>query len=401
MVSHFWKSISNFLHKSRNGIIQLLANTGVVAVTNHNNIKFKNRILKDRQESAMRQIKEAVKIATKIQEKFPQDYWANYNLAPAYLYYWRPMDAWSYAINAIQIDSNSVHAYELLFNIACRFNNINSSQIITRVVNIFDSAIARNPALDLYREQGFFKRQQAAQQEEITSILINTLPKSGTVYIRGRLSEALNLPFCQLTLAPIYNHPIPSWLELFARGGAIATEHFMADEKTLDLLQGAGLKNIIVHVRDPREAALSLYHFQNKQSQYSGPIGAVAGDMYRGSADFQDNFRDLCSSFIPWTIDWLKGWIDCANDSKNSFNIKFTTYDKFSESEEEFFKDLLDFYNIDYSLFDWRKPLSEKHKAHFRKGQKAEWREVASPETQKYIWSLMDKDVCEYFGWKE
>lgn len=369
--------------------------------THVTDVQIKNMHIRAKEDAAMEIISEAVDLAKEVQMKYPNDYWANYNLALAYLYYWRPIDAWSYAINAINIDENIVHGYELLFNIVGRFYNIRSSEFLDKVINIFNNAIENNPKLDLYREQDFFQRQQSAKLKNMPSILINTMPKSGTIYIRGRLSEGLNMPFCQLTLAPIYNHPIPSWLNSFISGGAIATEHFALDKKTKILFENAGLRNIIIHVRDPREAALSLYHFHNKQSLYSGPIGTVAGDIYRGFTDFQGNYKDSCKYFIPWTMDWIKNWIECANDSNNNFNIKFFTYDQFIESEEKYFKDLMNFFDIDYSLFNKKESISEKHNAHFRKGQRAEWREVASLDTQKYIWSLMDGDVCDYFGWNE
>ncbi len=364
-------------------------------------LSLKSRLTTVNHTIAMDLLQDSVQTATEVRSSKPEDYWANYNLALSYLYYWRPMDAWSFALKAVQIDPEQKYGYELLFNIASRISDPAKIMPDTtgQLVKIFDQAQKLHPYLDLYREAGFLIRQQTAINKGIPPILINTLPKSGTIYIRGRLSESLDIPYQQLAIAPLYNDPIPSWLDGFSKGGAVAAEHLHANPQTIKLLNQSGLKRLVVHVRDPRQSALSLFHFQAKQSKYGGPVGTVAGDLFRANSDMEEAFRLYCDTFIPWTMNWLRGWIDCADTNNLNFSIKFTTYDSFLESESRFFSDLLNYFEISSSLFDDSKPLSDKHKEHFRKGGLSEWKEVFSEDTQKHISSLIEEDIRHFFNW--
>jgi len=372
-----------------------------IALTHHPDDRpMLQRLCTVKQSLAKMQLADSVELARNVLAGDPNDYWANYNVAVAYLYNWRPIDAWSYALRCTEIDPSQKYGYELLFNIACRIAE--PFNVTPRLIRIVDSAQKSYPHLDLYREPDFSKRQQAAICRGIPPMLVNTLPKSGTVYIRGRLSEALDVPFRQLTLAPLYNTPIPSWLEDFGKGGAVAAEHFMATPETVDLLHNARLRRLVIHVRDPRQSALSLLHFQSSQSQYSGPIGTVEGDMFRACADIDGKFRQVCELYLPWTMRWLRSWMSYAHSADRRLDIKFTDYEKnFLQSEDAFFSEMLEFFGIQPSLFDRGRPVSQKHKGHFRKGNPMEWREISSAATQRHISSLMDKNVHEYFGWDE
>lgn len=366
-------------------------------------LALRSRLAAVKQAIALKLVEDSVRLADQVQKGNPSDYWANFNLALSYLYYWRPMDAWSYCLKAIEIDPTQKYGYELLFNIASRISD--PARIMpnatTQLVSILDKAQRTHPSLDLYREENFLERQQLAIGNKIPPILINTLPKSGTIYIRGRLSEALNIPYQQLAIMPLYNNPIPSWVESFSKGGAVAAEHLVANEETIKLLSHFGINKIIVHVRDPRESALSYFYFQKKQSQYSGPIGTVAGDMFRVHQSSDSAFREHCDTYIPWTMNWLHSWLDYAQSSKNSLSVKFTTYEDFLKSEDSFFSELMSFFGINRSIFNQNKPLSDKHKQHFRKGELAEWRKTFCKETQEYVSAMMHDDICKYFGWEK
>jgi tetratricopeptide (TPR) repeat protein len=87
-------------------------------------------------------------------------------------------------------------------------------------IDFLDDAVRRLPALAIYRDENFPERQQAALDRTLPPVFLNTLFKSASMYIATRLEVGLNLPRCYMTQAVLSgDRIIPSWLDLFAKGG--------------------------------------------------------------------------------------------------------------------------------------------------------------------------------------
>ena len=113
---------------------------------------------------------------------------------------------------------------------------------------------------DLWSSPGFSERQKVAIEREIPSVLIATLPKSGTDFILRTLVSGLDTPHCGLNPVGMSSDLIPSRVHKFALGGAVATCHLRPSPKQIELLEAAGVRKLILHIRDPRQAALSMVH---------------------------------------------------------------------------------------------------------------------------------------------
>ena len=98
----------------------------------------------------------------------------------------------------------------------------------------------------------------------LPSILVVTIPKSGTVFTNQMLSRGLSLEPTSVSFGyfPHYLVDIPK-LVSFIEGGQVASAHFDASPVNLQSLT-AFVKKWVVHIRDPRSVTLSWVHHMNR-----------------------------------------------------------------------------------------------------------------------------------------
>lgn len=236
----------------------------------------------------------------------------------------------------------------------------------------------------------------------VPSIYINTLPKSGSVYIRDTLMKALNLNHLPLAHGYFpYDVLDADPLAAMQHGGRIAQEHVPPLTINLQLLPSF-VPKMILHLRDPRQVLLSWIHFFNRMYKeghfFTMPRRCPAPDMdyYKWSLDKQ----------IDWTIDhnfpnfiwWIQNWLDALPKIKD-FRVLVTTYDDLIKDEEIFFKKILDFYEIPTKKFIQPK-VSKDANVNFRSGNPDEWRTVLTAEQQKRCTEQMPDIFFEKFSWK-
>jgi hypothetical protein len=88
-------------------------------------------------------------------------------------------------------------------------------------------------------------------------ILLNTMPKSGSIYIAKSLSKILGLPMMHLgnryaLVGQVDVHDAYT----FSAGGFVSHNHLAPSPENLQVLQHFKLK-MVLHLRDPRQALLS------------------------------------------------------------------------------------------------------------------------------------------------
>ena len=236
------------------------------------------------------------------------------------------------------------------------------------------------------------------------AILFLTMPKSGSIYIANRLVNGLVAPFCRISLSlfPL-DHIVPSWLERFARGGAVCQEHLDASPRTIDLLSRARLTRLVVHLRDPRQATLSWVHHVETLTGASGYLRQRIWPLLP-----EDYDRRSFAEKLDWHIArhlrllslWAQAWVKLAEARAGELAIRFTSYEEFRRDEPGFYASLLEFYGIESADFDANPADLAKQEFHFRKGQTEEWREVFTDAQKQAAWCLMPDDLCARFGWR-
>ena len=277
---------------------------------------------------------------------------------------------------------------------------------IPELVDILDNALRAYPYLRLAdRCDGFLQKQEEAIAARLPCIFMNTMPKSGSVYIHRRLSSGLGVPFSRIAVGTMLQERIvPSWAEQVARGGALTQQHADATATNLYALKASGMTKVIVHVRDPRQATLSLvHHFRlgyREQELHWQKLSMCPYcpefDILRFERQVQWTFEHYYARYVQWIEDWIRA----SDDTSHGLDILLVTYEDFHADEHAYFQRLLTFLDMTPDEFLQQPNTSKKTAAfHYRKGMVDEWRQVCTNEQQEWMQTLLTDDVVARFGW--
>ena len=225
----------------------------------------------------------------------------------------------------------------------------------------------------------------------MTAIILNTMPKSASVYLFESLSRGLNRETRRITTRPPGNWPYDDIDEVklaeLVNIDGVTQQHFDAHPRNLEILQRLCPK-LIVHVRDPRQSMVSWIHHC-----CSNHLSTVTA-RYR-SLPFTQQVEYELDTFLRDAVQWLKRWLEVRD-----LNIHFATYEQFHADHQAYFRNVLDFYDIPLEDFDFT-PQERSEASHFRKGEVDEWRRVLTDEQQQGANDMLSSELCERFGWSK
>ena len=239
---------------------------------------------------------------------------------------------------------------------------------------------------------------------KLPAILLNTLPKSGSVYILNSLANGLQIK--TLRISSLFfpgARIILDQIEGLAGGMAIAQEHLCADLVNMNILS-CYLDKILINVRDPRQAMISWVHHVEKLKNempsllLRSPSLSLFCENY-----FSMSFTDKISwqiekGYLPEAIKFIEGWCNASESKTFIPKILFTKQEDLASNPEFFFNSILDFMEIDKKNFIFPDPPKEGH-LHYRKGKVDEWREIFTPEQAERASNIIPKQILERFGW--
>lgn len=239
-------------------------------------------------------------------------------------------------------------------------------------------------------------------RKRIPGIHLNTLPKSGSMFICDALADGLAI---EKTVVSCGYFPDDMILRLtfeqLSDGGFISQSHLPANRLNKVVLQDY-VDRIVVHVRDPRQALLSWTHFLTKLERDGRPevnhtIPPLPSEYFSLSLAEQIGWQ--IENYLPLCVQWLEGWIDASEDEAFRVKILFTRFEDFVADADSFFMRILDFYGIPESLFVYQKRPKEGAD-HFRKGRVDEWREVFDADQTARATAIMTERILTQFGWE-
>ncbi len=233
------------------------------------------------------------------------------------------------------------------------------------------------------------------------SILLNTMPKSGTYYIGELISRPLKLQ--KMILGKQYfpgDNIIWPRLNEFVQGGYITQDHLDASKFNLEMLRRYKQK-IIIHVRDPRQATLSYVHFlntdqfiKNKETTKLFIYPTMPDDFYDLTLEHQIDWG--IAAWLPCLTQWTSDWLNAAKDNSD---ISFTSYEMMMNSQNDFVKQILDTFGIPIKDFS-SKNIKKDEKIHFREGKIDEWKSVFTEEQISRANGLISEDLVSNFDWQ-
>jgi tetratricopeptide (TPR) repeat protein len=291
----------------------------------------------------------------------------------------------------------SRHAYKALGKVMLL------QEKVDELTELFDRTVKENPSLGLNLAQTVYFKQAA----ELPSVLLCTLPKSGSIYLMTRLSNALRLLPVRLQFENVMGKTrmLNSWIEAFTQGGCLAHGHFESSADEVFPLLRHGINRMVLHVREPRQATVSfLYSLENMHSdsalriQKAHVLGQLPPRYWSWS--ISDKLTYHIYTFFNYLIRWLQGWFALSRMDDPPLEILLTNFDELVDDEMGLFKRILDFYKIPLNKADFSGTHDSRAYGHHRKGSKDEWRTLFTDEQRNYTWSRM-RIIAKEFGWAE
>jgi len=199
---------------------------------------------------------------------------------------------------------------------------------------------------------------------KIPTIVIMSLPKSGSIFLTKTLSKALQLRRGRLGgygfTEPVIN---PNEVKRIAGGDYVVQEHLPASEHVIASLREL-VPTIIVHIRDPRRALVSWVGHINdllKARRMIDAYGFAECEMPEGYLQW-DAERQLdwhITHVLPRLVDWVEGWVRAHDDPACGLHIVLSTLEQLQAEQEKTLHRLLDEIGVTYRD-DWLKQPGPK-----------------------------------------
>lgn len=241
----------------------------------------------------------------------------------------------------------------------------------------------------------------ADEQGAPPSLLITTMPKSGTYYLSNLLATGLDLsPMIVSNQYFPYDVIYQPKLRRFLRGGRVSQDHFDAGKINVELV-ARHTERIVVHLRDPRQALLSHVHYLCTERFRKNEKETLLFIYPR----LPDGFFDLpldqridwgIARWMPLLIEWVEGWLRVA--AAGPLAVKFTRFEDLIADEKAFVGEVLDFFAIPRERFRSTE-IALTEQLHFRKGEADEWISVFSEAQKLKAAALIPPPMAERFGW--
>lgn len=231
-------------------------------------------------------------------------------------------------------------------------------------------------------------------------ILINTIPKSGSVFLKDTIQRNLKpfgFEFCRISDERFHDSAINrKTLLRNIRRPFFNQSHLDPSPRNLVLLKKY-LPKFVLHLRDPRQVVISWYHHVEKHQKnhyYLWSDDIQPPDEYFTWND-AEKLNWQIENFLPVLVKWIEDWTAVIDSGK--FQILVTTFEEMIEEQSAFMQKILCFfgYEIDKPEFA---PF-EPGKLHHRKGRKDEWKEVFSPAQKQRISQLIPPELLARFEW--
>ncbi len=241
----------------------------------------------------------------------------------------------------------------------------------------------------------------------IYPICLNTLPKSGSMYLLRTLEKTLEteymnvspgyFPLDLLDVGKFYN---------FSVSEQITQTHIPAHPINLNIINGC-LDKFWLHLRDPRSAALSWVYeiakHENNPKHRGNYVGLLAENPALPPKYFSWSLEDRISwivkNYMPGQIQWIIDWIEAIEGNKLNCKVLVTEYQEFLADEEAFLKKILTFHG--YKPRQYKILGAERNSAtNFRSGKRDEWKNWRAEDIE-YATSLIPDWLATKFSWEK
>lgn len=226
-----------------------------------------------------------------------------------------------------------------------------------------------------------------------------TLPRSGSAYIRSVICDRTKLNPLATGTGPrmgVLVDPAELYKKAVLRPACVHG-HYAPTDFNIECFHLLGIKDIVVHMRDPRDALVSWLHQLERASVKEDVPTRI---LHRASKDIPVNYYNLSReekldyliySLMPRMVSWISGWIKVANGDSR-VNIHLTDYNQMI-SPVSYFNGIAQFYDLnlvfrkdDFPVLDPR-----DSRLNFRQGKSGTYRDEMSSKQISMASNMMDE----------
>jgi hypothetical protein len=242
----------------------------------------------------------------------------------------------------------------------------------------------------------------ARPEDPIPGILLNTLPKSASVFILETLAKTLGKPI--VTISPGY---FPRDQIDFRRLGVLIDSRGIAqshlDASSFNQRYLRKISKVIVQFRDPRQATLSWLHHLERlvkeaQNDFLFTITPPLPEDYF-TFDLEKKIDYQLMHYLPQVVEWMEEWVGFSDNCNESGNFMINSYEAFVADPARYFASIFSFLGCtapDSIGVHQVVPTTAKN---FRKGVTDEWRSVFSDIQASRATAAIPADLQARFGW--
>jgi hypothetical protein len=220
-----------------------------------------------------------------------------------------------------------------------------------------------------------------ARARGVPGILIASLPKSASEFLSSTLATALRAAIVRVTIGdPFLGTVSAAWAAEVTAGGCVTHDHFAGSEQNLAALRDAGVKRVVVQVRDPRAVFWSLQRMQweyDRQSLTPDPDGRKACQVVRMLAN------------------WIETWIRARTAG---YPVTFVRFKELTTEPTTVMRRILEEsgagrFAAELNEVLRRRQEQDRPSNNFRTGDDEAWRIVVSPEQTTEVWEVIPPSV--------
>ena len=234
-------------------------------------------------------------------------------------------------------------------------------------------------------------------------MIVNTLPKSASESIWNQLAEGLGLGQAHISLGLFPDCCVLGpRAQALGQGGVITKEHIPATDHNLRMLAENGVKRLVFHQRDPRQATLSWAHFvrDDVSMRLMAPLWRriVPPASVLRQGELAPVVDWAIEHYLPLLVAFVEGWLEVERSGAHGMEVLFMDFETFRRTPEAYRDRVLAFHEIDPARFR-RTEAEEAQVVHLRKGEIEEWRRVFTPAQQERAFAALPPALAERFGW--
>jgi len=234
------------------------------------------------------------------------------------------------------------------------------------------------------------RQRSEALDRGLPPFLFVPLGKSASVTVHNLIASGFGLTAVLYSLVDL--RVVTSWLRDFQRGGGSFATHLRPLPRNIDLLAAMGVRNVFVHVRDPRQVLISRAEHLHRYTTQLPPIARE-----RLAADPREEVEMTIAADLANTIAWIDGWLK----ARDKLNVHFTTFEEFIRDHDAFIDRLVALYGGDTRYFDRNLALSQSPAIdfHHRRGEVDEWRRRLDAGQIERVNAQIPDIFWTTFGW--